>query len=101
MKFLLSLAVLVMAFGTVMAQEDKRTQAPSTPAASQPKKGRRTMSDNTWPRNQYTGPGGGLYTGPGGGMYTGPGGGLYIGPGGGLYSGPGGGMYTGPGGGCT
>ena len=28
-----------------------------------------------WPRNNYTGPGGGLYTGPGGGMYTGPGGG--------------------------
>jgi len=26
-----------------------------------------------WPRNRYTGPGGGLYTGPGGGMYTGPG----------------------------
>jgi hypothetical protein len=27
---------------------------------------------NTWPRDQYSGPGGGgLYTGPGGGMYTG------------------------------
>ena len=50
-----------------------------------------------WPRNQYTGPGGGAYTGPGGGLYTGPGGGLYTGPGGGLYTGPGGGMYTGPG----
>ena len=25
-----------------------------------------------WPRNRYTGPGGGLYTGPGGGLYTGP-----------------------------
>ena len=34
------------------------------------------MSINTWPRDQYDGPGGGLYTGPGGGMYTGPGGGL-------------------------
>ena len=29
--------------------------------------------EGTWPRSQYTGPGGGLYTGPGGGMYTGPG----------------------------
>ena len=34
----------------------------------------------SWPRNRYTGPGGGLYTGPGGGLYTGPGGGLYTGP---------------------
>ena len=33
-----------------------------------------------WPRNRYTGPGGGLYTGPGGGLYKGPGGGLYTGP---------------------
>ena len=41
-----------------------------------------------WPRDLYTGPGGGLYTGPGGGLYTGPGGGLYTGPGGGLYTGP-------------
>jgi len=60
-----------------------------------------------WPRDQYTGPGGGrytglrggLYTGPSGGAYTGPGGGLYTGPGGGLYTGPGGGLYSGPGGG--
>ena len=50
----------------------------------------------TWPRDRYTGPGGGLFTGPGGGMFTGPGGGLYTGPGGGLYTGPGGGLYTGP-----
>jgi len=58
------------------------------------------MSDHaSWPRDSYTGPGGGLYTGPGGGRYTGPGGGLYTGPGGGLYTGPGGGLYTGPGGG--
>ena len=56
----------------------------------------KNTSENTWPRDQYSGPGGGLYTGPGGGMYTGPGGGLYSGPGGGLYTGPGGGMYTGP-----
>lgn len=35
---------------------------------------------NNWPRDRYTGPGGGLYTGPGGGLYTGPGGGLYTGP---------------------
>jgi hypothetical protein len=41
-----------------------------------------------WPRDRYTGPGGGLYTGPGGGLYAGPGGGLYSGPGGGLYTGP-------------
>jgi hypothetical protein len=59
------------------------------------------MSNNTWPRDQYSDPGGGRYTGPGGGMYTGPGGGLYTGPGGGLYTGPGGGLYTGPGGACT
>ena len=57
------------------------------------------MEQNKWPRNNYTGPGGGLYTGPGGGLYTGPGGGAYTGPGGGLYTGPGGGLYTGPGGG--
>ena len=55
-----------------------------------------------WPRDSYTGPGGGLSTGPGGGMSTGPGGGLSTGPGGGLSTGPGGGMSTGPGGGlCT
>jgi hypothetical protein len=53
--------------------------------------------EETWNRNQYTGPGGGMYTGPGGGMYTGPGGGMYTGPGGGMYTGPGGGMYTGSG----
>ena len=58
------------------------------------------METNKWPRNNYTGPGGGLYTGPGGGLYTGPGGGLYTGPGGGLYTGPGGGLYTGPSGGA-
>src|SRR5918999_611487 len=57
------------------------------------------MTENTWPRDRYTGPDGGLYTGPGGGEYTGPGGGRYTGPGGGLYTGPGGGLYTGPGGG--
>ena len=33
-----------------------------------------------WPRNQSTGPGGGLSTGPGGGMSTGPGGGMSTGP---------------------
>lgn len=53
------------------------------------------MRQNTWPRDNYTGSGGGLYTGAGGGLYTGSGGGLYTGPGGGLYSGPGGGLYTG------
>ena len=61
--------------------------------------GQTREQENVWPRDRYTGPGGGLYTGPGGGMYTGPGGGAYTGPGGGLYTGPGGGMYTGPGGG--
>ena len=35
-----------------------------------------------WPRNQNTGPNGGLSTGPGGGMSTGPGGGTSTGPGG-------------------
>lgn len=75
----------------------------------------RKIMKNTWPRDQYTGIGGGLYTGIGGGlytgigggaytgigggMYTGIGGGLYTGIGGGLYTGPGGGLYTGPGGG--
>ena len=54
---------------------------------------------SVWPRDSYTGPGGGLYTGPGGGLYTGPGGGASTGPGGGLSTGPGGGMYAGPGGG--
>ncbi len=29
--------------------------------------------EGTWPRNLYSGPGGGMYTGPGGGLYTGPG----------------------------
>jgi len=32
-----------------------------------------------WPRDQYTGVGGGLYTGVGGGLYSGPGGGMYTG----------------------
>ena len=50
----------------------------------------------SWPRNSYTGPGGGLSTGPGGGLSTGPGGGLSTGPGGGLSTGPGGGLSTGP-----
>ncbi len=54
------------------------------------------MSKNTWPRDQYTGPGGGMSTGPGGGLSTGPGGGMSTGPGGGLTTGPGGGMSTGP-----
>ena len=65
--------------------------------------------EGTWPRNLYSGPGGGLSTSPGGGMYTGPGGGastgrgggLYTGPGGGLSRSPGGGLYTGPGGGLS
>ena len=32
------------------------------------------MTTNTWPRDQYTGVGGGMYTGVGGGLYTGVGG---------------------------
>ena len=40
-----------------------------------------------WPRNQSTGPGGGLSTGPGGGLSTGPGGGMSTGSGGGLSTG--------------
>lgn len=35
MKLLLSLAVLVLASGTLIGQENDRPQAPSTPAASQ------------------------------------------------------------------
>ena len=62
-----------------------------------------------WPRDRYTGrggglsklPGGGLFTGPGGGMYSWPGGGMYSGPGGGLSKLPGGGLSTGPGGGLS
>jgi len=37
------------------------------------------MSPSGWPRDQHTGPGGGLSTGPGGGLHTGPGGGLFTG----------------------
>lgn len=82
------------------------------------------IDSNGWPRDRYSGVGGGLYTGVGGGLYTGTGGGaytgvgggaytgvgggaytgvgggLYTGVGGGCYTGPGGGLYTGPGGGC-
>ena len=47
------------------------------------------MTVNTWPRNQYTGVGGGRYTGVGGGLYTGVGGGAYTGVGGGMYTGAG------------
>ena len=52
-----------------------------------------------WPRNRFTGVGGGLYTGVGGGLYTGVGGGAYTGVDGGMYTGVGGGLYTGVGGG--
>ena len=62
---------------------------------------RRPMSPSGWPRDQHTGPGGGLFAGPGGGMYTGPGGGASTGPGGGLSAGPGGGLSAGPGGGLS
>jgi len=34
----------------------------------------------TWPRDLYSGPGGGMCKGPGGGLYAGPGGGMYTGP---------------------
>ena len=37
------------------------------------------MTVNNWPRNLYTGVGGGPYTGVGGGLYAGGGGGLYAG----------------------
>ncbi|WP_010571270.1 hypothetical protein [Leptospira broomii] len=45
------------------------------------------MIQLTWPRDQFTGPGGGLYTGPGGGLYAGIDGGAYAGPDGRLYTG--------------
>lgn len=54
------------------------------------------MIRNTWPRDLYTGEGGGLYTGTGGGLYTDPGGGAYRGPGGGLLQGPVAGSTLGP-----
>lgn len=41
-----------------------------------------TMTQNTWPRNRYTGVVRGLYTGVDGGLYTGVGGGAYTGVGG-------------------
>ena len=61
------------------------------------------MTTKEWPRDSYTGPGGGLYRGPGGGMYTGRGGGasslrgggLSTLSGGGLSRLRGGGLYTG------
>ncbi len=59
------------------------------------------MTNRGWPRNQSTGPQGGLSTGPNGGMSTGPNGGMSTGPGGGLSTGPGGGLSTGPGGGLS
>lgn len=36
------------------------------------------MTVNKWPRNQYTGVGGGRYTSVGGGIYTGVGGGAHT-----------------------
>ena len=66
------------------------------------------IDPNGWPRNRYSGVGGGLYAGVGGGLYTwvgggayaGVGGGAFTGVGGGAYTGVGGGLYTGVGGGC-
>src|SRR3982751_5546223 len=37
MKLLLSFTILMLAAGTCMSQENKKTETPSTPAASQPK----------------------------------------------------------------
>ena len=54
-----------------------------------------------WPRDSYTGPGGGLYTGPGGGLYTGPGGGSSTSICGGLSTSIGGGLSTAIGGGLS
>ena len=47
-----------------------------------------------WPRDSYTGQGGGLYRGRGGGMYTGLGGGASTLRGGGLSTLRGGGLST-------
>ena len=48
-----------------------------------------------WPRNSYTGLGGGLSTAIGGGLYTGIGGGASTSIGGGLSTSIGGGLYAG------
>ena len=48
----------------------------------------------SWPRNLYSGPGGGLYTGAGGGMSTSRGGGASTLSGGGLSTLSGGGLST-------
>ena len=48
-----------------------------------------------WPRDSYTGSGGGLYRGQGGGLYTGRGGGASTSSGGGLSTLSGGGLYAG------
>lgn len=49
-----------------------------------------------FPRDRYTGPGGGLYRGAGGGMDPFNGGGMDPYNGGGLDTSPGGGLYAGP-----
>ena len=60
-----------------------------------------SMTRNTWPRDRYTGPGGGLSTAPGGGLSTAPGDGASTASGGGLSAAYGGGLSTAFGGGLS
>jgi hypothetical protein len=60
-----------------------------------------SMTRNTWPRDRYTGPGGGLSTAPGGGLSTAPGDGASTASGGGLSAAYGGGLSTAYGGGLS
>lgn len=52
--------------GHVIIDEDGNALKNQAPAGGSP------IAINTWPRDQYSGPGGGLSTGPGSGLYAGP-----------------------------
>ena len=111
-----------MCFGTLFGHD-----GPSNPGLPESERSYLMYDEEPkgWPRDSYTGLGGGLSRGLGGGLYraagggasaglggglskgiggglsTGPGGGLSRGPGGGLSRGPGGGLSRGPGGGLS